>query len=124
MKPGSTGDRLQAAAELGMGELRGAYNDRKRRIELRAATQREEAKTAIEKARVKAVKAREMADLECAMYEARIAAQQAQARAKKARHTAGVYTPGERLGRGARGVTSAAKGFYKGLTTSDSKRRR
>ena len=124
MKPGSTGDRLQAAAALGLGELRGAYNDRKRRIELEAENKRQKAKTAIERARIKAVKAKELADLETAMYEARIAAQQAQAKAKKTRQAAGVYTPGERIGRVAHGTAVAAKGFYTGLTTSDPKRRR
>ena len=117
------GDRLRAAAELGMGELRGAYNDRKRRIELKAKQKRQLAKTKIEKARIKAVEAREMADLEREMYEAKLAAQRARQRAKEARRATGTYTPGERLGMLARGAVDVGGAFYKGLQTPPPKKR-
>ena len=123
------GDRLQAAAALGMGELRGAYNDRKREIALKARHKRQLAKTKIERERIKAVEAKEMADLERGMYEAKLAAQQAQERTRLARRATGTYTPGERLGMFARGAVGVGRGavvvggaFYKGLQTPPKKR--
>lgn len=118
------GDRLRAAAGLGAAELRGAYNDRRRKIELKASQKRQLARTRIEREKIKAQKDKEMADLEREMYEAKIAAQQARARARDARLRAGVYTPGEQLGRLARGAAVFSRGaaqvsgeFYRGLTT-------
>jgi hypothetical protein len=117
------GDRLRAYAELGSAELRAAHADRKRRIELRADQRRQEAKTRIEKERVKAQKAKELADLEREMYEARLAAIQARDRAKRARHAAGVFTPAEHMVRVARGATEVSKAFYKGFTKPQPRRR-
>lgn len=104
MRKVSTGDRLRAAAALGLGELRGAYDRRKKAIELKAEQERAKAKTALERERIKAVKVKEMADLESDLYKAILAGQQAQAKAKQLRQSAGVYTSGERFGKVARGV--------------------
>jgi hypothetical protein len=124
MRRVSTFDQLRAAAALGMAELRGAYNERKQKIEQKAEHKRQKAKTAIERQRIKALEIKEMADLEREMYEAKLAAIQAKEKAKKARQATGVFTPGEHLGRFARGAGAAGGAFYKGLTTSSSKRRR
>ena len=119
----SLGERLKAMAELGAGELRGAYLDRKQEIRDKAESKRQQAKSRIELARIKAVEAKEMADLESAMYGAQIAAQNAKKRAKQLRHQAGHYTPGERLGTVGRGATGVGVRFVKGLMTPDTARR-
>jgi hypothetical protein len=128
MKLPLNGDRLQAKIALTRGELSGTFAERRRRIELKAEQKRQQAKTAIARAKVKAQKDKEMADLEREMYEARLAAQQAQARAKSARHAAGVYTPGEKFGRAVRATakttSESARSFYRGLTAETKKRKR
>ena len=92
-------DQLKAYAALGRGELRGIYRERKKEIEAKAELKRHQAKTRIGAAKAKADKAREMADLEAAMYQAEIDQQLAEERAKQLRHRAGHYTVGERFGR-------------------------
>lgn len=124
MRRVSTLDQLRAKAALSRGELRGAYNERKKRIELEAKHRRRDAKTVIARQRIKAEEAKEMADLEREMYEAKLAAIQAKEKAKKARHAVGAFTPSERLGRFVRGAGATTGAFYRGLTTPDSKRRR
>jgi len=111
----SLGDRLKAMAELGAGELRGAYLEKKQEIKAKADVKRQMAKTRIGLARVKAVEAKEMADLEAAMYEAEIAAQNAKRHTKQLRHQAGHYTVGERLGIAGRGAAGVSVGFVRGL---------
>lgn len=118
------GDRLRAMAALGSGELRGAYRERKRTIRLEADHKRLKAKTRIEVARIKAMEAKEMADLETAMYNAQIAAMRAKEQAKRVRHTAGVYTPRERIGKLARGAAHIGGAFYRGLTAPNGSTRR
>jgi len=110
-------------AELGAGELRGAYLDRKQAIRDKAESKRQQAKGKIELARIKAVEAKEVADLESAMYGAQIAAQNARKHAKQLRHQAGHYTPRERLGQASRGATGIGVRFVKGLMTPDTARR-
>jgi len=84
--------RLAAKAALGRGELRIAYQERKREIEARAEYQRSQAKTKLEERKVKSEKAKEMADLESAMYQAEINQQLAEERAKQLRRKAGHFT--------------------------------
>ncbi len=117
-------DQLDAMARLGAGELRGAYLGRKQRIELRARAKRLRAKNSLEKARIRADAAKEMANLETRTYTAMIAAQKAQARAKATRHAAGEYTYGERIGKVARGAADIGGTFFKGLITLDKPTRR
>lgn len=124
MRRVTTLDQLRARAALSRGELRGAYNARKRKIELEAKHRRQEAKTVIARQHIKAIEAKEMADLEREMYEARLAERQAKEKAKKARHAVGAFTPSERFDRLVRGAGRATGAFYKGLVTPDSKRRR
>ena len=100
-------DRLSAAARLGAGELRGAYQDRKARIRLKAQHKRAQAKTKIQRAKIKYEEAKEMADLEAEMYNAKIAMQNAQRRAKELRHQAGSYTAAERFS----GIVEGAAGM-------------
>ena len=61
-------DRLRAMASLGAGELRGAYLDYKQQIVRKAELKRQKAKNDITRARIKAEAAKEMADLETAMW--------------------------------------------------------
>jgi len=114
-------DQLQAYAALGKGELRGAYLDHKRQIKLKADHKRAQAKTRIATAKIKADEAKEMADLEAAMYQAQIAAQNARKLAKALRHQAGHYTVGERFGQFAGGAYKVGGAFVKGLTTPERK---
>lgn len=117
-------DQLSAAAELGKGELRGVYQDLKRGIKTKAQYKRQQAKSRIQAAKVKAEEALEMADLEAAMYQAEINAQNAQERAKQLRQQAGHYTFGERLEEAGRGAVKIGGAFIKGLMTSDKSARR
>lgn len=118
------GDRLKAMAELGSGELRGAYQEKKQEIKAKADAKRQLAKTKIGLARIKADEAKEMADLEAAMYQAQIAAQNAQKRAKQLRHQAGHFTVGERLGQAGRGAAGVGVGFVRGMMNPDAAARR
>lgn len=117
-------DRLNAMARLGAGELRGAYLDRKQEIRDKAAARRMQTKSRIELARIKANEAKEVADLESAMYQAKINAQNAQKRAKQLRHQAGDYTAGEQVGRTVRGVSNVGVAFVRGLMNPDAAARR
>lgn len=117
-------DQLTATAMLGRGELRRVYQDRKRKIEAKAKAKRAQAKGRIAAAKIKAEEAKELADLEAAMYQAQINAQNAQKRAKELRHQAGVYTPGEHVGRLAGDVYKVGKSFVGGLMTEPKKQRR
>ena len=117
-------DQLRAAAQLGRGQLRGVYLDRKQRIRLKAATKRQNAKTRLELARIRAQEAKELADLEASVYQAEIAAQNAAKKAKELRHQAGHYTTGEQFVRVGRNVAKVSGAFVRGLTTSDSAARR
>ena len=114
-------DQLTATAMLGKGELRRVYQDRKRKIEAKAKAERVQAKSRIAAAKIKAEEAKEMADLEAAMYQAQINAQDARKRAKQLRHQAGHYTVGERVERFGRDAYKVGGAFVKGLTTSDGK---
>ena len=121
------GDRLSAAAQLGMGELRGAYQDRKARIRLKAQHKRAQAKTKIQRAKIKYEEAKEMADLEAEMYNAKIAMQNAQRRAKQLRHQAGQFTVGERFGQFSRDAYKVGQSFVGGFaagTKSGTRKRR
>ena len=117
-------DQLKAAAMLGKGELRGIYQERKKEIEANAELKRHQAKTRIEAAKAKADKAREMADLEAAMYQAEIDQQLAEERAKQLRHRAGHYTVGERFGRFVGDTYKVSASFVQGLREEPKRTRR
>ena len=117
-------DQLKAAAMLGKGELRGIYRERKEEIEAEAEFKRRQAKTRIEVAKAKADKAKEMADLEAAMYQAEIDQQLAEERAKQLRHRAGHYTVGERFGRFAGDAYKVGASFVQGLREEPKRTRR
>ena len=102
-------------AQLGRGELLTAYQERKREIEAKAEYKRSQARTRLQTAKVKAEKAREMAELEAARYQAEIDMQNAQARAKALRHKAGHYTVGERMTRFMRDASNVGQSFVKGV---------
>lgn len=107
-------DRLRAMAALGAGELRGAYLERKQEIGARARVKRQQAKGRIARVKVKADEAKEMAELEAAMYQAQIDAQSAQDKARELRRRAGHYTVGEKISRFV-GGTGAAGQIIRGL---------
>jgi len=117
-------DQLKAAAMLGKSELRGIYRERKKEIEAKAELKRRQAKTRIEAAKVKADKAKEMADLEAAMYQAEINQQLAEERAKQLRRRAGHYTVGERFGRFAGDAYKVGASFVRGLREEPKRTRR
>ena len=116
--------RLAAKAALGRGELRIAYQERKREIEARAEYQRSQAKTKLEERKVKSEKAKEMADLESAMYQAEINQQLAEERARQLRHKAGHYTAGERVEQFGRDAYKVGKSFVQGLREEPKRTRR
>lgn len=117
-------DQLKAYAALGRGELRGIYQERKKEIEAKAELKRRQAKTRIEVAKAKADKAKEMAELEAAMYQAEIDQQLAEERAKQLRHKAGHYTVGERVGRFAGDAYRVGSSFVQGLREEPKRARR
>ena len=117
-------DQLKATAMLGRGELRGIYRERKKEIEAKAELKRRQAKTRIEVAKAKADKAKEMADLEAAMYRAEIDQQLAEEQAKQLRHRAGHYTVGERFGRFAGDTYKVGASFVRGLREEPKRARR
>ena len=117
-------DQLKAYATLGKGELRGIYRERKKEIEAKAELKRRQAKTRIEAAKAKADKAKEMADLEAAMYQAEIDQQLAEEQAKQLRHRAGHYTVGERFGRFAGDTYKVGASFVRGLREEPKRTRR
>ena len=116
--------RLNAVARLGAGELRSAYQEHKRQIEFKAKQKRARAKTAIERARIRAEEAKEMADLKSAMYQAQINAQNAQKRAKQLRHQAGHYTVGERATRFAQDTYKVGRSFAQGFASGSKSTRK
>ena len=117
-------DQLKAYAALGRGELRGIYQERKKEIEAKAELKRRQAKTRIEAAKVKADKAKEMADLEAAMYQAEIDQQLAEEQAKQLRHRAGHYTVSERFGRFVSDASKVSSSFVRGLREEPKRTRR
>lgn len=117
-------DQLKAYTALGRGELRGIYQERKKEIEAEAELKRRQAKTRIEVAKAKADKAKEMADLEAAMYQAEIDQQLAEEQAKQLRHRAGHYTVGERFGRFVSDASKVSASFVQGLREEPKRTRR
>lgn len=117
-------DQLKAYAALGKGEIRGYYIDRKRKINLKAQRRRANTKSRLVIMKIKADKAKEMAELEESTYLAMVAAQKAKAKAKAARHAAGEYTTAERLTMAGRGVATIGGAFFRGLTAPPPKARR
>jgi uncharacterized protein YlxW (UPF0749 family) len=115
--------RLNAMAQLGKGELRGAYLERKKEIKARADFRRQQTKSRILASKIKADEAKEMAELESAMYQAQINAQNAQKKAKTLRHQAGHFTAGERVGIFSKDAYKVGRSFVGGFVEGSGKRR-